>query len=129
MSIVDPNETGKVSFQAFVDFMTQEVADTDTAEQVMDSFKILAGDKVKTTGIKFNKPDCLSYSVLACLIDVGRIKNKRYFLYKMLILNWRVQVTFQLYVVLILNLLQDVIITLYNKWWWWVLTVSSLILF
>ena len=84
MSIVDPNETGKVSFQAFVDFMTQEVADTDTAEQVMDSFKILAGDKVKTTGIKFN---CLSYSVLACLIDVGRIKNKRYFLYKMLILN------------------------------------------
>ena len=47
MQIVDPNETGKVTFQAFVDFMTQEVADTDTAEQVMDSFKILAGDKVR----------------------------------------------------------------------------------
>ena len=46
MLIVDPNETGKVTFQAFVDFMTREVADTDTAEQVMDSFKILAGDKV-----------------------------------------------------------------------------------
>ena len=46
MEIVDPNGTGKVTFQAFVDFMTQEVADTDTAEQVMDSFKILAGDKV-----------------------------------------------------------------------------------
>lgn len=48
MSIVDPNGTGKVTFQAFVDFMTQEVADSDTAEQVMDSFKILAGDKVTT---------------------------------------------------------------------------------
>ena len=46
MATVDPNETGRVTFQAFVDFMTQEVADTDTAEQVMDSFKILAGDKV-----------------------------------------------------------------------------------
>ena len=46
MSIVDPNSTGQVSFQAFLDFMTRETADTDTAEQVMDSFKILAGDKV-----------------------------------------------------------------------------------
>ncbi|WP_395239421.1 hypothetical protein, partial [Salmonella sp. s54412] len=45
MAIVDPNETGKITFQAFVDFMTQEVSDSDTAEQVMDSFKILAGDK------------------------------------------------------------------------------------
>ena len=46
MQLVDPNETGKVTFQAFVDFMTQEISDSDTAEQVMDSFKILAGDKV-----------------------------------------------------------------------------------
>jgi Ca2+-binding EF-hand superfamily protein len=45
MSIVDPNRTGYVSFQAFLDFMTRETADTDTAEQVMQSFKILAGDK------------------------------------------------------------------------------------
>ena len=51
MATVDPNETGRVTFQAFVDFMTQEVADTDTAEQVMDSFKILAGDKVSVHGI------------------------------------------------------------------------------
>ena len=50
MATVDPNETGRVTFQAFVDFMTQEVADTDTAEQVMDSFKILAGDKVSVGG-------------------------------------------------------------------------------
>lgn len=46
MTIVDPNNTGFVTFQAFLDFMTREVADTDTAEQVMESFRILAGDKV-----------------------------------------------------------------------------------
>lgn len=45
MSIVDPNSSGYVSFDAFLDFMTRETADTDTAEQVMQSFKILAGDK------------------------------------------------------------------------------------
>ena len=46
MAIVDPNNTGHVTFQAFLDFMTRETADTDTAEQVMESFRILAGDKV-----------------------------------------------------------------------------------
>ncbi|ESO93528.1 hypothetical protein LOTGIDRAFT_189716 [Lottia gigantea] len=45
MAIVDPNRTGYITFEAFIDFMTRETADTDTAEQVMHSFKILAGDK------------------------------------------------------------------------------------
>ncbi|XP_014779445.1 alpha-actinin, sarcomeric isoform X2 [Octopus bimaculoides] len=45
MSIVDPNGSGYITFDAFLDFMTRETADTDTAEQVMQSFKILAGDK------------------------------------------------------------------------------------
>lgn len=45
MSIVDPNRQGYVSFEAFLDFMTRETMDTDTAEQVMQSFKILAGDQ------------------------------------------------------------------------------------
>lgn len=45
MSVVDPNHQGYVSFDAFLDFMTRETTDTDTAEQVMQSFKILAGDK------------------------------------------------------------------------------------
>uniref|UniRef100_A0A8C3LJW4 Actinin alpha 1 n=2 Tax=Chrysolophus pictus TaxID=9089 RepID=A0A8C3LJW4_CHRPC len=45
MSIVDPNRMGVVTFQAFIDFMSRETADTDTADQVMASFKILAGDK------------------------------------------------------------------------------------
>lgn len=46
MSLVDPNGQGTVSFQSFIDFMTRETADTDTAEQVIASFRILASDKV-----------------------------------------------------------------------------------
>jgi len=45
MTIVDPNNSRYVTFDAFLDFMTRETTDTDTAEQVMQSFKILAGDK------------------------------------------------------------------------------------
>ncbi|RWS10034.1 Alpha-actinin: sarcomeric-like protein, partial [Dinothrombium tinctorium] len=45
MAIVDPNNTGYVAFDAFLDFMTRETTDTDTAEQIIDSFRILAGDK------------------------------------------------------------------------------------
>ncbi len=46
MSIVDPNNSGAVTFQAFIDYMSRETTDTDTADQVIASFKILAGDKV-----------------------------------------------------------------------------------
>lgn len=42
---VDPNNTGYVTFEAFLDFMTEQTVDKDTADQVMSSFKILAGDK------------------------------------------------------------------------------------
>ncbi|MEQ2243276.1 actinin alpha 2, partial [Ilyodon furcidens] len=45
MMLVDQNATGIVSFQSFIDFMTRETADTDTAEQVVASFRILAADK------------------------------------------------------------------------------------
>uniref|UniRef100_A0A8C5SVB0 Actinin alpha 2 n=1 Tax=Laticauda laticaudata TaxID=8630 RepID=A0A8C5SVB0_LATLA len=45
MSLVDANGQGTVSFQSFIDFMTRETADTDTAEQVIASFRILASDK------------------------------------------------------------------------------------
>jgi len=45
MTIVDPSNTGMVTFQSFIDFMTRESTDSDTAEQVIDSFKVLAGDK------------------------------------------------------------------------------------
>ncbi|KTG38603.1 hypothetical protein cypCar_00025921 [Cyprinus carpio] len=33
MSIVDPNRLGLITFQAFIDFMSRETADTDTADQ------------------------------------------------------------------------------------------------
>ncbi|XP_072315973.1 alpha-actinin-4 isoform X6 [Eucyclogobius newberryi] len=45
MGIVDPNNTGAVTFQAFIDYMSRETTDTDTADQVIASFRILAGDK------------------------------------------------------------------------------------
>lgn len=52
LAVVDPNSTGYVHFDAFLDFMTRESTDTDTAEQVIDSFRILASDKV--CGFSFN---------------------------------------------------------------------------
>ncbi|KAL0964735.1 hypothetical protein UPYG_G00328200 [Umbra pygmaea] len=45
MTIVDPSGSNKVTFQSFVDFMTRETGDSDTSEQVLASFKILAADK------------------------------------------------------------------------------------
>ena len=46
MALVDPTGLGTVTFQNFIDFMTRESTDSDTAEQVVESFRILAGDKV-----------------------------------------------------------------------------------
>ena len=57
MTLVDANNTGVVTFQAFIDFMTRETAETDTAEQVMASFKILASDKVSGEPIAANAPN------------------------------------------------------------------------
>lgn len=47
MSILDPNRIGRVQFDAFLDFMTRETADTDTADQIVESFRILAAGKVR----------------------------------------------------------------------------------
>merc|ERR1712214_125661 len=38
LSIVDPNASGYIQFDCFLDFMTRESTDVDTAEQVIDSF-------------------------------------------------------------------------------------------
>ena len=46
MAIVDPTGTGQVTFRSFIEFMTRETTDNDTAEQVIESFRVLAGDKV-----------------------------------------------------------------------------------
>jgi actinin alpha len=56
MTLVDPNGQGTVTFQSFIDFMTRETADTDTAEQVIASFRILASDKVCATDLLLLQP-------------------------------------------------------------------------
>lgn len=45
MSIVDPNNTGHVSFDSFMDFMTRDASDQDTADQIIQSFRVLANNK------------------------------------------------------------------------------------
>lgn len=55
MKLVDPNQVGSVTFQAFLDFMTHETTDTDTADQVLESFRILAGDKPYITAEELHR--------------------------------------------------------------------------
>jgi len=74
MSIVDPNGSGFVTFDAFLDFMTRETADTDTAEQVMQSFRILAGDKPYITADILRRelpPDQAEYCIQRMAPYVG----------------------------------------------------------
>ncbi|XP_053123786.1 alpha-actinin-4 isoform X2 [Hemicordylus capensis] len=66
MSIVDPNNSGFVTFQAFIDFMSRETTDTDTADQVIASFKVLAGDKNYITAEELRRelpPDQAEYCI------------------------------------------------------------------
>ncbi|KAM9514288.1 alpha-actinin-4 isoform 1-T1 [Guaruba guarouba] len=55
MSVVDPNGSGSVTFQAFIDFMSRETTDTDTADQVIASFRVLAGDKNYITAAELRR--------------------------------------------------------------------------
>ncbi|CAN9511126.1 unnamed protein product [Ophioblennius macclurei] len=66
MAIVDPNGSGAVTFQAFIDFMSRETTDTDTADQVIASFKILAADKNYITADELKRelpPDQAEYCI------------------------------------------------------------------
>ncbi|XP_034720880.1 alpha-actinin-4 isoform X1 [Etheostoma cragini] len=66
MGIVDPNGSGAVTFQAFIDFMSRETTDTDTADQVIASFKILAADKPFITAEELRRelpPDQAEYCI------------------------------------------------------------------
>ncbi|EMP27839.1 Alpha-actinin-4 [Chelonia mydas] len=66
MSVVDPNNSGIVTFQAFIDFMSRETTDTDTADQVIASFKVLAGDKNYITAEELRRelpPDQAEYCI------------------------------------------------------------------
>ncbi|CAI4225155.1 unnamed protein product [Auanema sp. JU1783] len=64
LSQVDPNKMGRVPFDAFLDFMTAENADSDTVEQMIDSFRILAAGKPFITSDELRRelpPDQASY--------------------------------------------------------------------
>lgn len=80
MALVDPNGQGTVSFQSFIDFMTRETADTDTAEQVIASFRILATDKVSvflTLGIAiFHFPYLRHYNMFLLCDRVTKCKKR-----------------------------------------------------
>uniref|UniRef100_A0A8C4MHY7 Actinin alpha 2 n=1 Tax=Equus asinus TaxID=9793 RepID=A0A8C4MHY7_EQUAS len=75
MTLVDPNGQGTVTFQSFIDFMTRETADTDTAEQVIASFRILASDKVCTD--RFSS----AFAIVHCIIQVKEesVASKNHF--------------------------------------------------
>ncbi|CAF0768710.1 unnamed protein product [Brachionus calyciflorus] len=45
MSVVDQNMTGFVTFDSFMDFMTSDASDQDTADQIIQSFTVLANNK------------------------------------------------------------------------------------
>uniref|UniRef100_UPI00358E4893 alpha-actinin-1-like n=1 Tax=Myxine glutinosa TaxID=7769 RepID=UPI00358E4893 len=62
MTVVDPNRTDYVTFQSFIDFMTRETTDTDTVDQVIASFKILACDKSFITAEEL-PPDQAEYCI------------------------------------------------------------------
>ncbi|KAA0197033.1 Alpha actinin sarcomeric [Fasciolopsis buskii] len=55
MQEVDPGRKNWVIFESFLDFMTRENADEDTAEQIIQSFKALAGDKGCVTAADLRK--------------------------------------------------------------------------
>ncbi|XP_022658271.1 alpha-actinin isoform X2 [Varroa destructor] len=63
---VDPNMTGYVHFDAFLDFLTREYTELDTAEQTIDSFRILASDKPYITADELRRelpPDQAEYCI------------------------------------------------------------------
>ncbi|CAF4715246.1 unnamed protein product, partial [Rotaria sp. Silwood2] len=49
MSNVDPTQTGFVTFESFLDFMTRECSEEDNVDQLTLAFKTLAGDKAFIT--------------------------------------------------------------------------------
>jgi actinin alpha len=66
MALVDPTGSGTVTFQSFIEFMTRESTDSDTAEQVVESFRVLAGDKPYITADELRRelpPDQAEYCI------------------------------------------------------------------
>lgn len=75
MSIVDPNHMGVITFEAFLDFMTREASDTESADQVVQSFRVLAGDKGFITADILRRelpPDQAEYCIKRMAPYIGR---------------------------------------------------------
>merc|ERR1719215_296755 len=69
MSIVDPNGTGFVPFDSFMDFMTRDASDQDTADQIIQSFKVLANNMPYITPEVLRRelpPDQAQYCINKC---------------------------------------------------------------
>ncbi|KAL3313307.1 Alpha-actinin-4 [Cichlidogyrus casuarinus] len=49
MQSADTDKRGFVTFESFVDFMTKEMSDQDSENQLLESFRLLAGDKGRIT--------------------------------------------------------------------------------
>lgn len=66
MSMVDPNNTGIVTFDSFMDFMTRDASDQDTADQIIQSFRVLANNKPFITANTLKRelpPDQAAYCI------------------------------------------------------------------
>jgi len=65
-SILDPNRTTRIPFDAYLDFMTRETMDSDTVEQIIESFRVLAAGKPYITMDELRRelpPDQADYCV------------------------------------------------------------------
>lgn len=49
MASVDPNMSGYVKFDSFLEYLTRQATDTDSADSLIESFRVLAQDRVRNT--------------------------------------------------------------------------------
>ena len=79
MANVDPTQTGFVTFEAFLDFMTRECSEEDNVDQLTLAFKTLSGDKV--ISFRLNLFFYLLFS--SSLILLLKFLNENYHLIKL----------------------------------------------
>jgi len=66
MATVDTDGSGSVTFLSFFEWMTKEMADTDTPEQLSTAFRVIAGDKPHITAEDLRRglpPDQAEYCI------------------------------------------------------------------
>lgn len=69
LAIVDPSRVGYVTFDAFLDFITRETSsDVETSEQLLQSFLVLAGNKVRCLPRDCNYCCCYQTTMIALLV-------------------------------------------------------------